>query len=247
MPPGPSGTTTSGPTSRPPRQPRSLGNPVDAAPSATAFPASSASPPLSSTAGSPEASASGITGAPLAPAAVAAALAPELTGGALGSGTSPASVIDVATGQVLFAAHDAPTVPASTMKLVTAVSVLESLGAGSRVVTRVVLTAPDTKAPRVVIVGGGDPSLVSAKGRVGGAGTSLMPASLEELAAATARGLASRGIARVRIGYDASLFTGPATHPTWARDFPAAGIVAPVSALQVDERPESPERHGARG
>ena len=180
------------------------------------------------------------TGAPLDPRAVEAALGPLLSGGALGSGLSPAHVIDVATGDVLYEAADDPTVPASTMKLVTATSVLDALGPDTRLRTRVVVVDPAAETPRVVIVGAGDPSLRSTGDRIGGAGTSLTPASLEELATATARALALRGITRVRVGYDASLFTGPAMHPSWSSSFPAAGIVAPVSALVVDQGRRTP-------
>ncbi len=180
------------------------------------------------------------TGAPLDPDAVEAALAPLLSGGALGPGRSPAHVIDVATGEVLYDAADDPTVPASTMKLVTAVSVLDALGPDTRLRTRVAVVDPDAATPRVVIVGAGDPSLRSTGAKVGGAGTSLTPASLQELAASTARALALRGITRVRVRYDASLFTGPAEHPTWAGSFPAAGVVAPVSALVVDQGRRTP-------
>jgi D-alanyl-D-alanine carboxypeptidase/D-alanyl-D-alanine-endopeptidase (penicillin-binding protein 4) len=175
---------------------------------------------------------------------VEAALAPLLTGGALGAGRSPAHVIDVATGEVLYAASDSPTVPASTMKLVTAVSVLDALDPDSRLRTRVVVVDPQATIPRVVIVGAGDPSLSSTGAKVGGAGTSLMPASLEELAASSARALTLRGITRVEVGYDASLFTGPALHPSWARSFPAAGIVAPVGALVVDQGRRTPRGVG---
>ena len=180
------------------------------------------------------------TGAPLDPDLIEAALAPLLTGGALGPGRSPAHVIDVATGEVLYDASDDPTVPASTMKLVTATSVLDALGADTRLRTRVVVVDPAAKTPRVVIIGAGDPSLRSTGAKVGRAGTSLTPASLEELAASTARALAIRGITRVKVRYDASLFTGPSMHPSWAGSFPAAGIVAPVSALVVDQGRRTP-------
>jgi D-alanyl-D-alanine carboxypeptidase/D-alanyl-D-alanine-endopeptidase (penicillin-binding protein 4) len=189
----------------------------------------------SASAGAPSPIAPPETGASLDPDAVEATLAPLLTGGALGPGRSPAHVIDVATGEVLYAASDDPTVPASTMKLVTATSVLDALGTDARLRTRVVVVDPAAKTPRVVIIGAGDPSLRSTRAKVGRAGTSLTPASLEQLAAATARALALRGITRVKVGYDASLFTGPAMHPSWAGSFPAAGIVAPVSALVVDQ------------
>ena len=184
------------------------------------------------------------TGDPLDPAAVEAALGPLLTGGALGPGRSPAHVIDVATGEVLYDASDDPTVPASTMKLVTAASVLDALGPDSRLRTRVVVMDPGARTPRVVIIGAGDPSLRSTGAKVGRAGTSLTPASLEELAGATARALALRGITRVKVGYDASLFTGPDLHPSWGRSFPAAGIVAPVSALVVDQGRRTPRGVG---
>ena len=102
------------------------------------------------------------------------------------------------------------------MKLVTAASVLDALGPDSRLRTRVVVVDPKARTPRVVIIGAGDPSLRSTGAKVGRAGTSLTPASLEELAGSTARALALRGITRVKVGYDASLFTGPALHPSWA-------------------------------
>jgi serine-type D-Ala-D-Ala carboxypeptidase/endopeptidase (penicillin-binding protein 4) len=183
----------------------------------------------------------GSTGAPLDPSAVRAALAPLLTGGALGPGRSPAHVIDVATGEVLYDASDDPTVPASTMKLVTATSVLDALGPDHRLRTRAVVVDPTDPIPRVVIAGAGDPSLRSTPAKVGGAGTTVTPASVEGLAASTARALALRGITRVRVGYDASLFSGPALHPSWSRSFPASGIVAPVSALVVDQGRRTPE------
>jgi D-alanyl-D-alanine carboxypeptidase/D-alanyl-D-alanine-endopeptidase (penicillin-binding protein 4) len=153
-------------------------------------------------------------------------------------------VVDVATGEVLYSASDEPTVPASTMKLVTAVSVLDALGPDTRLRTRVVVLDPDVATPRVVIVGAGDPSLRSTPGRTGGAGTRLTPASLEQLAGSTARALALRGITQVRVRYDDSLFTGPALHPTWAGSFPAAGIVAPVSPLVVDQGRRTPSGNG---
>jgi len=180
------------------------------------------------------------TGGTLDRAAVKAALAPLLRGGALGPGRSPARVIDVASGAVLYNAVDEPTVPASTMKLVTAASVLDALGADATLRTRTVLENENATVPRVVLVGAGDSSLGSTRAKVGGDGTSLVPASLEQLAASTARSLASRGISRVKVGYDDSLFRGAAMHPSWSSSFPAAGIVAPVSALQVDQGRRSP-------
>jgi D-alanyl-D-alanine carboxypeptidase/D-alanyl-D-alanine-endopeptidase (penicillin-binding protein 4) len=182
----------------------------------------------------------GAVGAALDPALVTAAVAPLLRGGALGPGRTPARMIDVESGDVLFEQADRPTVPASTMKLVTAVSVLDALGQDATLQTTTVILDPSAEVPRVVVVGGGDPSLRSTGTRIGGAGTRLSPASLRDLADSTARSLRSRGIDRVRVGYDDSLFVGPQLHPTWDPSFPAAGIVAPVSALQVDQGRRSP-------
>ncbi len=179
-------------------------------------------------------------GAALDPDAVTATMRPLLTGGPLGPGRTPAQVVDVASGEVLLGQADRPTVPASTMKLVTAVSVLDALGPDATLETRTVILDGGAATPRIVLVGAGDPSLRSTGSRVGGSGTSLRPASLRELVDATARALRARGLEKVRVGYDDSLFTGPARHPTWARSFPAAGIVAPVSALQVDQGRRTP-------
>lgn len=184
-------------------------------------------------------------GQPLDPALVADAVGPLLRGGALGSGRARARIVDVATGQPLYsAADDDPVTPASTMKLVTAASILTTLGPDAVLRTRTVILDPSAATPRVVLVGAGDPSLASTPGTVGGPGSSIKPASLAGLASATARSLATRGIDEVRVGYDDALFTGPALHPTWARSFPSAGIVAPVSALQVDQGRRTPTSVG---
>jgi len=149
--------------------------------------------------------------------------------------------VDVASGETLYSAGgERGVTPASTMKLVTAASVLAALGPDEVLRTRTAILDPTAATPRVVLVGAGDPSLASTPGAVGGRGTRVEPATLAELASATARSLATRGIGKVRIGYDDSLFTGPALHPTWDPAFPAAGIVAPVSALQVDQGRRTP-------
>jgi D-alanyl-D-alanine carboxypeptidase/D-alanyl-D-alanine-endopeptidase (penicillin-binding protein 4) len=177
----------------------------------------------------------GARGVALDPAAVRATLRPLLRGGALGRGRTPAHVVDVATGTVLLDQGDALVTPASTVKLVTALSALEALGPDATIATRTVLQARDAAVPRLVLVGGGDPTLSATGEPVGNPGTELEPASLAELAVRTRWTLAARGIERVRLGYDDTLFTGPALHPTWSPSFPAAGIVAPVTALQVDQ------------
>lgn len=190
---------------------------------------------------SPKASDPG-AGAPLDPRLVRKAVVPHLSGGSLGSGRTPARVVDVATGDVLLATSDEPVAPASTMKLVTAVSVLDALGPDAVLSTRTVILDPQADPPRVVLVGAGDPSLASSGSRVGRAGTSLRPASVKRLAELTAKALDEQGVQGVTAGYDDSLFTGPAMHESWPASFPAAGVVAPVSALQVDQGRVDPDR-----
>ena len=152
----PGDSSSGGPGSASSGQPGASGSPAPGA-------SDSSSDPVEPSSADP-------TGAPLDPDAVEAALAPLLTGGALGPGRSPAHVIDVATGEVLYDASDDPTVPASTMKLVTATSVLDALGTDARLRTRVVVVDPAAKTPRVVIIGAGDPSLRSTGAKVGGPG-----------------------------------------------------------------------------
>ncbi|MGV1003339.1 MAG: D-alanyl-D-alanine carboxypeptidase/D-alanyl-D-alanine endopeptidase [Candidatus Nanopelagicales bacterium] len=170
-------------------------------------------------------------GAPLSAAKVGGRVKAKL-----GSGQPIAyQVVDVATGEDLAAgAAKRAAVPASTMKLVTALGVLDALGPDQRVRTSAYLTAVDADAPRLVLVGGGDPSLTTRTRTLGAAGTQARPASLQELAARTARSLLLRGIGKVRLDYNASLFTGPALEPSWSPSFPGSGVIAPVSALISD-------------
>ncbi|MCU0300502.1 MAG: D-alanyl-D-alanine carboxypeptidase/D-alanyl-D-alanine-endopeptidase [Candidatus Nanopelagicales bacterium] len=215
--------------------------PAGPTPTASAGPADPPTPPTASTSGGSAPAPDPGLGEPLDAAAVTATLGPLLRGGALGRGRTPARVVDVATGEVLFDQADAGTVPASTAKLVTAVSVLEALGPDARLTTRTVLQDRDAAAPRLVLVGGGDPSLTSTPGPVGLPGSRIDPASLAQLARLTRWTLAARGIERVRVGFDDSLFSGRALHPSWDPAFPAFGVVAPVSALQVDQGRARPQ------
>jgi D-alanyl-D-alanine carboxypeptidase/D-alanyl-D-alanine-endopeptidase (penicillin-binding protein 4) len=84
-------------------------------------------------------------------------------------------------------------------------------------------------AGKIVLVGGGDPYLTSRTP------TADEPpaASLPALAAATATALKKAGTTEVALGYDASLFSGPAWNPSWPDGY--ADQVTPVSALWVDE------------
>ncbi|MGW6871273.1 D-alanyl-D-alanine carboxypeptidase/D-alanyl-D-alanine endopeptidase [Streptomyces xanthophaeus] len=157
---------------------------------------------------------------------LAAALKPLLADPALGS-VRTASVVDTATGQVLYesGARDAMT-PASTIKIVTATAALAALGPEHRIRTTVV---PGAAPGQILLVGGGDPSLTAKKKSPAGSGGSLVA-----LAADTAQALKAAGTASVTLGYDDSLFTGTARHPIGVNP-----NIALVTALTADEgRPD---------
>lgn len=143
-----------------------------------------------------------------------------------GIGRISASVVDAATGDVLLDVKaDRAQIPASTMKVATAAAALKVLGPGTRLRTTVVRSGNV-----VTIVGGGDATLVRARGGDPLAGGSP---SLKDLAVQTATALA--GTDRVRVRYDVSAFTGGKLGPGWSRALVTSGNVAPISALMVNE------------
>ena len=145
-----------------------------------------------------------------------------------------ASVVDVSTGTPLLAdGATRPQLPASTLKVLTAVTVLHALGPDTRLTTQVVAGATPG---RIVLVGGGDATLTrSSSARTWPAGQAARPASLDALAVATAKALTRAGTTSVSVSVDDSLFTGPRTAPGWPASFVGEGVVAPVTALAVDQ------------
>lgn len=165
------------------------------------------------------------------PDALSDALDRALADGDLGGRVS-AAVADLATGELLYSRDaDVPLTPASTLKLVTAAAALEVLGPEHRFATHVVTGADPSE---VVLLGGGDPTLATTD--------PAMPraTSLAELAEQTALALTEDGITAARLGFDESLFTGPAVNPHWRPTYVPNGVAAPVSALAVDGGRETP-------
>ncbi|HEY6812502.1 MAG TPA: D-alanyl-D-alanine carboxypeptidase, partial [Propionibacteriaceae bacterium] len=140
-------------------------------------------------------------------------------------GAYSASVVEVGTGKVLYA-HNATRgyIPASTMKLLTSTAALSILGPDHTFKTSVV----SPKRGQIILVGGGDPYLAW-KVR------SDYPkrATITGLARATASELKQDKIKRVSLGYDASLFRGPAWNARWPGFY--GDQVSRTSALWVDE------------
>ena len=181
------------------------------------------------------------------PAALAAKLdAVPLTRGSVTlDGTLAAQVVDLTTGQVLYDRNaTAPVTPASTLKMMTATALVDAVGPAHRFSTKVV-AGPDNG---IVLVGGGDPLLsVQAEGD-----GYPKPASLSELAGATAAVLKERGLTTVALGYDDTAFSGPSWNATWDAGYTSE--VTDISALMADEgrnkgetsRSKNPSLHAAQ-
>ena len=116
--------------------------------------------------------------------------------------------------------------PASTLKLLTAVSVLTNMDPDERLETSVVR---DGDRAAITLVGGGDTTLRTEPPR-----GSTTP-SLTELAEKTARKLLASGVKSVALHYDDSLFTGPPISPDWEKTYVTSGVIAPVTSLMTNE------------
>ncbi|MBJ7358974.1 D-alanyl-D-alanine carboxypeptidase/D-alanyl-D-alanine-endopeptidase [Nocardioides sp.] len=184
-----------------------------------------------------------------APAKVEAALAPYLADADLGPHVL-AAVDDLTTGRPLARVGSGAAIPASTTKLLTGLAALQALGPERTFSTRVVAGGRG----RIVLVGGGDPFLMSEP--VDEDGPSYPPrADIVTLAQQTAAALQQEGRARVRLGFDDSLFAEPGFNPAWPAAYAEEGdIVSPITALWVDQgrlpessvRVEDPSLHAAQ-
>jgi len=160
---------------------------------------------------------------------LAALLAPRLAAQSLGPHAG-AVVTDLNSGAVLYSRNaGSGFVPASNAKLLTAVAALSTLGPSARFTTRVVAGA---RPGLLTLVGGGDPTLAAGPPP---RSDYPQPATLASLAAATARWLTAHGTRTVRLSYDTSLFTGPATAPGWTASYISTGNVTPITSLEVDQ------------
>jgi D-alanyl-D-alanine carboxypeptidase/D-alanyl-D-alanine-endopeptidase (penicillin-binding protein 4) len=127
-------------------------------------------------------------------------------------------VVDVESGQRIWAHHRAERqIPASTVKLVTAVNALEAFGPAHRFTTR---TMTGATPRRVVLVGGGDPS--------------LSRGDLRQLARQTAAAVTAQGVDRVRVDVDDTLFPAPTSARGWRSSYTISDV-SPVRALVVDQ------------
>jgi D-alanyl-D-alanine carboxypeptidase/D-alanyl-D-alanine-endopeptidase (penicillin-binding protein 4) len=167
------------------------------------------------------------TGEVTAPTAdgVAAAVRPKIGDPALG-GHVAGLVVDAATGQTLFAQDaDKTTVPASTLKVLTAVAVLKARGPAYRLETRAVAGPGPGE---VVLVGAGDPTLGAGDRRTFPDG-----ARLDDLANQVKQALG--GTAPTKVLVDSGLFPAPYSGPGWDADVTAPSPnAAPIMSLMID-------------
>lgn len=148
-------------------------------------------------------------------------------------GPDPGVLITVAqTGDVLGELNpDAPMVPASTTKLLTAVAALDSVGAGYTFRTNIVDGAggdPDG----ITLVGSGDLTLGAGEGDPEAA---IGRGGLETLAAEVATELTSQGRTTITdLAVDDTLWEGPRLAPRWEDRDLIEGWGMPMAPLAID-------------
>lgn len=138
------------------------------------------------------------------------------------------AVVAPLTGPPVLDHGRGPSMPASSLKLLTATAALQTLGPDHTFATRVVTDGRGG----LTLVGGGDPFLT---GKRPTDPSDRAYASLQTLAAATARDLKARRIPAVSLTYDTSLFSGPELSPHWPRNYVPDNEVSPITALWVDQ------------
>ena len=163
-----------------------------------------------------------------APAPDAARLTAALDEAMNGSGLQHRMVVvDAATGETLYdRGGDDSIVPASTLKLFTAMNVLQHLDINHRFTTAAQY-APETG---VTLVGGGDGLLALGEST----GETVGYAGLADLAQRTWDALdLTTGPTTVNVTVDVSRYNGPWMHPDWNEALQAAGWVSPVYPLNT--------------
>ena len=149
--------------------------------------------------------------APTTPSAkpVAATIANRVKSAGAAPGVLGADIMDAATGETLYqSGQNSLLTPASNLKVLTAIALLDCTDAGHRYTTKVV-----ANGSALTLVGGGDPYLRSKSS----AQHPEYP-SMEELAKRTAAALKKAGTTTVTVNFDDTLFTGPDWNGAWPVD-----------------------------
>jgi D-alanyl-D-alanine carboxypeptidase/D-alanyl-D-alanine-endopeptidase (penicillin-binding protein 4) len=138
-------------------------------------------------------------------------------------GTTSIVVLDP-DGETLVSQSDKALVPASCVKILTALAALDVLGPQATFTTTVVAPADG----EIILVGGGDPFLVSKASK-----SPAKPALLSDLVDQTVEALQAAGVKKVALGYDDSMFSGPQWAPSWRDEWKP--YYAHISALMLDD------------
>ncbi|EGR96849.1 D-alanyl-D-alanine carboxypeptidase/D-alanyl-D-alanine-endopeptidase-like protein [ [[Propionibacterium] namnetense SK182B-JCVI] len=165
--------------------------------------------------------------APTTPSAkpIAATIANRVKSAGAAPGVLGADIMDAATGEVLYqSGQDSLLTPASNLKVLTAIALLDCTDAGHRYTTKVV-----ANGSALTLVGGGDPYLRSKP-----SATQPEYPSMEDLAKRTAAALKKAGTTKVTVNFDDTLFTGPDWNAAWPVDN-YSEEVTPITSLWVDE------------
>lgn len=146
------------------------------------------------------------------------------------------SVVDIETGQVLAGVRsDVAQIPASNMKILTAVAAEYTLPLDERFVTSVTWSGePQGDLARLTLVAGGDMLLASEYGHKGARTSPSDYAGVADLADAVVSGLEQNGVARVDIVVDDSAFGGASIPSSWDWDFVDDGYGAPTTGLAIN-------------
>lgn len=170
------------------------------------------------------------------PATLAGLLAPELADARFG-GPISARIVEVGGATELFAQDpQRAVVPASTLKLATALAVELTVPPGLRLETRVVA---GSEPGQVVLVGGGDITLSSSPEGNTYDGAATVADLAAQVTAAAAGPITS-------VGVDIDYFPGPDTGPGWGVGDAPSPYAAPITAVMVDGGRFGPEDEGVR-
>lgn len=135
--------------------------------------------------------------------------------------TFSASVRDVASGEVLYAKNaEQPGVPASSLKIATAIAALDTLGGDTQLVTSTLLDANT-----VILRGGGDVLLGDGPSNEAHA---VGYAGLETLAELTAAELQQHELGEIKVWLDDSLFAGSEVNPVWEQSLFTTNNIAAI-------------------
>jgi D-alanyl-D-alanine carboxypeptidase/D-alanyl-D-alanine-endopeptidase (penicillin-binding protein 4) len=174
--------------------------------------------------------------APIPPAAnlsqAMAGLTAETAGNALG-----VSVVDALTGQELLNSGAAGShVPASTLKVLTAIAAIERLGVNHTLATTVQAQRTGPTTAQLTLVAGGDAMLAPGKGLPAAVNGR---AGLGDLAQIAATELRRQGVTQVTLALDDTLFSGINIRPDWDW-WPTAPFVGPISPLAINTGHDGP-------